>query len=73
MPGVQKVRFKRLVQILRPNGEVRAFFVNDGLNIYTPREIRLLGGEVFGEVKVYSDYERKFKENAKRFWAVMVK
>ncbi|RLF87849.1 class I SAM-dependent methyltransferase, partial [Thermococci archaeon] len=34
---------------------------------------RLLGGEVFGEVKVYSDYERKLKENAKRFWAVMVK
>ncbi|ASJ17627.1 SAM-dependent methyltransferase [Thermococcus chitonophagus] len=73
LPGVQKVRFKRLVQILRPNGEVRAFFVSDELNIYTPREIKLLGGEVFGEVRVYSDYERKLRENAKRFWAVMVK
>ncbi len=57
-PAVQKLRFKRLVQIIMPNGETKAFFVDDELNIYTPREMRLLAEQYFSEVKIYGNLRR---------------
>jgi len=62
----QKLRFKKLVQIITPNGSVRVFMVEDKLNIYTPREMRLLAGKHFREVKIYGD-EHELRPNEKRY------
>ena len=72
-PGLQKLHFKRLVQILKPNGETKSFFVDDILNIYTPREIRLLAKESFNEVKIYGHLKRRLDPNDRRYWLVGVK
>ncbi|WP_456321690.1 class I SAM-dependent methyltransferase [Palaeococcus sp. (in: euryarchaeotes)] len=69
----QRLHFKRLVQILKPSGEVRAFYVHDILNLYTPREMRLLAREYFSDVKIYGDLKRELGGNARRFWLVGVK
>ncbi|BAA30409.1 class I SAM-dependent methyltransferase [Pyrococcus horikoshii] len=69
-PAVQKLRFKRLVQILRPNGEVKAFLVDDELNIYTPREVRLLAEKYFEKVKIYGNLKRELSPNDMRYWIV---
>ncbi len=72
-PAFQKLRFKRLVQIIRPNGETKAFFVDDELNIYTPREMRLLATRHFHEVKIYGNLRRSLAPNDRRYWLVAVK
>jgi len=72
-PGLQKLHFKRLVQILKPNGETKSFFVNDILHIYTPREMRVLAKESFDEVKIYGHLKRRLDPNDKRYWLVGVK
>ncbi|NJE26818.1 class I SAM-dependent methyltransferase [Thermococcus sp. MV5] len=72
-PGLQKLHFKRLVQILKPNGETKAFFVDDTLNIYTPREMRLLAKEHFDEVKIYGHLKRRLDPNDRRYWLVGIK
>ena len=72
-PGLQKLHFKRLVQILKPNGETKAFFVDDILNIYTPREMRLLAKEYFDEVKIYGHLKRRLDPNDRRYWLVGIK
>ncbi|AIF68934.1 hypothetical protein PAP_02530 [Palaeococcus pacificus DY20341] len=71
--AAQKLHFKRVVQILKPNGEVRAFYVHDILNVYTPREMRLLAKDYFNEIKIYGDLKRKLGKKAGRFWLVAVK
>ncbi|ACS33190.1 Methyltransferase C-terminus, putative [Thermococcus gammatolerans EJ3] len=48
--GRPKLHFKRLVQIVKPDGSVRVFMVDDELNIYTVREMRLLAEKHFGKV-----------------------
>jgi len=72
-PGLQKLHFKRLVQILKPNGETKAFFVDDILNIYTPREMRLLAKEYFDKVKIYGHLKRRVDPNDRRYWLIGVK
>ncbi|MCD6140438.1 MAG: class I SAM-dependent methyltransferase [Thermococcus sp.] len=72
-PGLQKLHFKRLVQILKPNGETKSFFVNDILHIYTPREMRVLAKESFDEVKIYGHLKRRLDPNDRRYWLVGVK
>ncbi|BAD85462.1 SAM-dependent methyltransferase, UbiE/COQ5 family [Thermococcus kodakarensis KOD1] len=72
-PAVQKLRFKRLVQIIMPNGETKAFFVDDELNIYTPREMRLLAEQYFSEVKIYGNLRRDIAPSDRRYWLVAVK
>ncbi|CAD5244231.1 class I SAM-dependent methyltransferase [Thermococcus camini] len=71
-PAFQKLRFKRLVQIVKPDGSVRAFMVDDELNIYTPREMRLLAGKHFRKVKIYGD-GHELRPNDRRYWLVAVK
>jgi SAM-dependent methyltransferase len=71
--AVQKLHFKRLVQILKPNGEVKAFFVHDILNVYTPREMRLLARDYFSEVKIYGNLKRELGKKENRFWIVGIK
>lgn len=72
-PAFQKLRFKRLVQIIRPNGETKAFFVDDELNIYTPREMRLLAEKYFKDVRIYGNLRRSLAPNDRRYWLVAVK
>jgi SAM-dependent methyltransferase len=72
-PTFQKLRFKRLVQIIRPNGETKAFFVDDELNIYTPRGMRLLAEQYFSEVKIYGNLRRSLTPSDRRYWLVAVK
>lgn len=72
-PAIQKLHFKRLVQIIKPNGEMNAFFVNDELNIYTPREMRLLAKGHFSEVKIYGHLKRELMPNDRRYWLVGIK
>ncbi|AHL22195.1 class I SAM-dependent methyltransferase [Thermococcus nautili] len=71
-PAFQKLRFKRLVQIIKPNGSVRAFMVDDELNIYTPREMRLLAERHFRKVKIYGNLH-ELRPNDRRYWLVAVK
>ncbi|AEH24494.1 SAM-dependent methyltransferase [Pyrococcus yayanosii CH1] len=71
-PAFQKLHFKRLVQIVKPDGSVRAFMVDDELNIYTPREIRLLAEKHFRKVKIYGNL-RELRPNDRRYWLVAVK
>lgn len=71
-PAFQKLHFKRLVQILKPDGSVKAFMVDDELNIYTPREMRLLAEKHFRKVKIYGD-GHELKPNDRRYWLVTVK
>jgi len=71
--AAQKLHFKRVVQILKPNGEVKAFYVHDILNVYTPREMRLLAKDYFSGVKIHGDLKRKLGKKAGRFWLVAVK
>ena len=71
-PAFQKLRFKRLVQIVKPDGSVRAFMVDDELNIYTPREMRLLAGRHFRKVKIYGNLH-ELRPNDRRYWLVAVK
>ncbi|WP_297438700.1 class I SAM-dependent methyltransferase [Thermococcus sp.] len=68
----QKLHFKRLVQIVKPDGSVRAFMVDDELNIYTPREMRLLAGKHFRKVKIYGD-GHELRPNDRRYWLVAMK
>ena len=72
-PGTQKLHFKRLVQIVKPDGSVRAFMVDDELNIYTPREIRLLAEKCFREVRIYGNMKRRLDPMDRRYWLVSVK
>ncbi|MCA6214504.1 class I SAM-dependent methyltransferase [Thermococcus bergensis] len=69
-PAFQKLRFKRLVQITKPNGDTKAFFVDDELQIYTPREMRLLAREHFSEVRIYGNLKRELAPNDRRYWLV---
>ncbi|NJE10315.1 class I SAM-dependent methyltransferase [Thermococcus sp. MAR1] len=71
-PAFQKLRFKRLVQIIKPDGNVKAVFVDDELNIYTPREMGLLAGKHFRKVKIYGD-RHELRPNDRRYWLVAVK
>ncbi|MBO8175329.1 MAG: class I SAM-dependent methyltransferase [Thermococcus sp.] len=71
-PATQKLHFKRLVQIIKPNGEVKAFFVHDVLNIYTVREMKLLAKEYFEDVKIYGNLKRSLSPNDRRYWLVGV-
>ncbi len=71
-PAFQKLHFKRLVQIVKPNGSVRAFMVDDELNIYTPREIRLLAEKHFRRVKIYGNLH-ELRPSDRRYWLVAVK
>ena len=71
-PATQKLHFKRLVQIVKPDGSVRAFMVDDELNIYTPREMRLLAEKHFRRVKIYGDLH-ELRPNDRRYWLVTVK
>jgi len=71
-PAFQKLRFKKLVQIITPNGSVRAFMVEDKLNIYTPREIRLLAERHFRKVEIYRD-GHELRPNERRYWLVAMK
>ncbi|NJE06567.1 class I SAM-dependent methyltransferase [Thermococcus sp. M36] len=72
-PAFQKLHFKRLVQIIKPDGNVKAVFVDDELNIYTPREIRLLAGEYFPKVRIYGNLRRELRPKESRYWLVAVK
>ncbi|EHR78926.1 SAM-dependent methyltransferase [Thermococcus litoralis DSM 5473] len=69
-PAFQKLRFKRLVQIIKPNGDTKAFFVDDELQIYTPREMRLLARGHFSEVRIYGNLKRELAPNDRRYWLV---
>ena len=71
-PALQKLHFKRLVQIVKPDGSVRAFMVDDELNIYTPREMRLLAEKHFRKVKIYGDLH-ELRSNDRHYWLVGVK
>ncbi|GAB6101980.1 class I SAM-dependent methyltransferase [Thermococcus atlanticus] len=71
-PAFQKLHFKRLVQIIRPDGGVRTFMVDDELNIYTPREIRLLAERHFRKVKIYGA-GHELRPNDRRYWLVALK
>ncbi|GAB6135440.1 class I SAM-dependent methyltransferase [Thermococcus prieurii] len=71
-PAFQKLHFKRLVQVVKPDGSVRAFMVDDELNIYTPREMRLLAGRHFRKVKIYGNLH-ELRPNDRRYWLVAVK
>lgn len=71
-PAFQKLRFKRLVQIVKPNGSIKAFMVDDELNIYTPREMRLLAERHFRRVKIYGNLHEP-RPNDRRYWLVAVK
>lgn len=71
-PATQKLHFKRLVQIIRPDGSVRAFVVDDELNIYTPREMRLLAERHFRKVKIYGNLH-ELRPNDRRYWLVAVR
>ncbi|WP_048148035.1 class I SAM-dependent methyltransferase [Palaeococcus ferrophilus] len=72
-PAFQKLRFKRLVQIIRPDGSVRAFMVDDELNVYTPREMRLMAGSCFDDVRVYGNLKRDMGPRESRYWLVALK
>lgn len=72
-PAFQKLHFKRLVQIIRPNGETKAFFVDDELNIYTPREMRLMAEKYFKDVRIYGNLRRSLAPSDRRYWLVAVK
>ncbi|USS40092.1 class I SAM-dependent methyltransferase [Thermococcus aggregans] len=72
-PAFQRLHFKRLVQIVKPDGSVRAFMVDDELNIYIPREMRLLADEFFNEVKIYGHLKRRLDPKDRRYWLVAVK
>ncbi|MCO6041143.1 class I SAM-dependent methyltransferase [Thermococcus alcaliphilus] len=72
-PAFQKLRFKRLVQIIKPNGDTKAFFVDDELQIYTPREMKLLAREHFSEVRIYGNLKRELAPNDRRYWLVGIK
>ena len=71
-PATQKLHFKRLVQIIRPDGSVKAFVVDDELNIYTPREMRLLAERHFRKVKIYGNLH-ELRPNDRRYWLVAVR
>ncbi|CAB49808.1 class I SAM-dependent methyltransferase [Pyrococcus abyssi] len=71
-PAFQKMRFKRLVQIIKPDGSVKTFMVDDELNIYTPREMRLLAEKHFRKVKIYGNLH-ELKPNDRRYWLVAIK
>ena len=71
-PATQKLHFKRLVQIVKPDGSVRAFMVDDELNIYTVREMRLLAERHFRRIKIYGDLH-ELRPNDRRYWLVAVK
>ncbi len=71
-PATQKLHFKRLVQIIKPDGRVRAFVVDDELNIYTPREMRLLAERHFRRVKIYGDLH-ELRPNDRRYWLVALR
>ncbi|AFK22022.1 class I SAM-dependent methyltransferase [Pyrococcus sp. ST04] len=72
-PGIQKMRFRRVVQIIKPDGTTKSFLVDDELNLYTPREMSLIGKTIFKKVSIYSDYQRKLSERPRRIWAVFIK
>ncbi|WP_461864965.1 class I SAM-dependent methyltransferase [Thermococcus sp.] len=72
-PATEKLHFKRLVQIIKPDGSVRAFMVDDELNIYTPREMRLLAERCFREVRIYGNMKRRLDPMDRRYWLVTVK
>ncbi len=72
-PATEKLHFKRLVQIIKPDGSVRAFMVDDELNIYTPREMRLLAERCFREVRIYGNMKRRLDPMDRRYWLVAVK
>ncbi|WP_042700378.1 class I SAM-dependent methyltransferase [Thermococcus sp. PK] len=72
-PAFQKLRFKRLVQIIKPNGETKAFFVDDELQIYTPREMRLLARGHFSEVRIYGNLKRELAPNDRSYWLVAIR
>jgi len=46
--------------------------VDDDLNIYTPREMRLLAGRHFRKVKIYGD-GHELRPKDRRYWLVAVK
>ena len=60
------------MQIVKPDGSVRAFMVDDELNIYTVREMRLLAEKHFRKVKIYGDLH-ELRPNDRRYWLVAVK
>ncbi|ASJ03747.1 SAM-dependent methyltransferase [Thermococcus profundus] len=72
-PAFQKLHFKRLVQIIKPDRSIRAVFVDDELNIYTPREMRLLAEKYFSEVRIYGNMHRGLKPKEGRYWLVAIK
>jgi len=57
---------------VKPDGSVRAFMVDDELNIYTVREMRLLAEKHFRKVKIYGDLH-ELRPNDRRYWLVAVK
>lgn len=61
------------MQIIKPNGETKAFFVNDELNIYTPREMKPLAREHFSEVKIYGYLKRELIPNDRSYWLVAIR
>lgn len=61
------------MQIIKPNGETKAFFVNDELNIYTPREMKLLAREHFSEVRIYGNLKRELAPNDRSYWLVAIR
>ncbi len=71
-PAFQRLHFKRLVQIVKPDGSFKAFMVDDELNIYTPREMRLLAEKHFRKVKIYGDLH-ELRPNDRRYWLVALK
>jgi len=70
--ATQKLHFKRLVQIVKPDGSVKAFMVDDELNIYTVREMRLLAEKHFRRIKIYGDLH-ELRPKDRRYWLVAVK
>ena len=69
----QKLHFKRLIQIIKPDGSVRAFMVDDELNIYTPREMRLLAERHFRKVRIYGNLRRELRPDDRRYWLVAIR
>ncbi|NJE42117.1 class I SAM-dependent methyltransferase [Thermococcus sp. GR6] len=69
----QRLHLKHLVQIIHPDGEVRAFFTHENLNVYTAREMRLLAEKHFDEVRIYGDFQRELPANVWRLWLVGIK
>jgi len=68
--------FKRLIMIIKPNGTVRVYHMNDKLRLYTAHEFKTVCYKVgFEEVIIYGDMKITEEEpkNARRLFLVAIK